>query len=172
MTSTSKAGEAQIDPTADVHPSAVIEGDVRVGVNCRIGAGAYLDGRLRPVRIGANTIIGAQCVIEATTSAEVNIGEWVTIQPGAIVQGARVSGWADVGARCVLAEGSHVECWGSVADGSVLPAGKIVPERYRGSGNPIRMVGEHATAQVQAAARERKRASVANSALCNRLKCG
>lgn len=172
MTSRLKISKAQIDSTAFVHATAVIEGDVRIGVNCRVGAGAYLDGRLRPVRIGANTIIGAQCVIEATNLNEAVIGEWVTIEPGTIVQGARVSGWADVGARCVLAEGSHVDCWGSVSDGGVLPPGTTVPERYRGAGNPLRMVGEHATVQVQAATRERKRQFVANAALCSQLQCG
>ena len=172
MTTRPKISNSQIDPCADVHPSAVIEGDVRIGASCRIGAGTYIDGRLRPVRIGANTTVGAQCVIEATVSEEVEIGEWVTVQPGVVVQGARIADWADVGARCVLADGSCIGGWASVADGSVLPPRQTVPDRYRGAGNPLRMIGEHANEENQAVLRERKRQLVARGDLCSRLQCG
>jgi len=50
-----------IPSSAEVHPSAILEGNIAIGENCRIGAGAYLSGE---IELGDDVRIGARAVLQ------------------------------------------------------------------------------------------------------------
>jgi UDP-N-acetylglucosamine acyltransferase len=50
----------KIHPTAIIHPSVIMEGDIEVGAHTTVGANSYLKG---PLVIGANNQIGQQVMI-------------------------------------------------------------------------------------------------------------
>ncbi len=56
----SKFQGQRIDPSAQIHESAIIEGDVYIGANVKIFANAYIKG---PVFIGDNSIIGNNALV-------------------------------------------------------------------------------------------------------------
>lgn len=72
------------------HPSAVVAGDVRIGENCWIGAGAVI---AHGVQIGNNTIIGDAARIEA--GARLGANTWI----GA---GASVGAKTVLGQNCLI----------------------------------------------------------------------
>lgn len=61
-----------------VHETAVIGPDVRLGANVTIGAYAVIDG---PVVIGDNCVIGHHCLVEGSTT----LGEGCQLYTGAVV---------------------------------------------------------------------------------------
>ncbi len=161
MTKRTETAKPIIDPLAYVHSTAIIEGDVRIGANCQVGAGVYIDGRQRPVRIAANTIIGSLCVIEGSATEDVEIGEWVTVQPGAVIQGARIGDWAALGANCVMRDASSVGIWASLSDGAVLCSRQNVPDCHLGCGAPAQVVGEHGNEHTRLRWQTQKQRSLA-----------
>jgi len=75
-------GNIQIDPTAQVHPTAVLEGTVTVGAFTRIGAGTVITGHVT---------IGHHCIIECNTviRGRNTIGSWVHIYDLVNIEGGR-----------------------------------------------------------------------------------
>ena len=50
----------KIDPSANIHPSVIMEGEIEIGANTTVGPNAYLKG---PLVIGSNNQICAQVMI-------------------------------------------------------------------------------------------------------------
>jgi UDP-N-acetylglucosamine acyltransferase len=68
-----------IDPTASVHPTAVLEGDVEVGPGTVIGPGAVVLGTVGPVRIGANCTLVARAFVNGPAT----LGDRNVVYPNA-----------------------------------------------------------------------------------------
>ncbi|MAT14901.1 MAG: hypothetical protein CMJ46_06475, partial [Planctomyces sp.] len=56
LSTTETSGEHHIDHTADIHPSVVLEGNIVIGEQVKVGPFCYLRG---PIEIGAGTTIHA-----------------------------------------------------------------------------------------------------------------
>ncbi len=74
-----------IDPTADVHPSAILEGDVTVGAYTKIDAGTIITGR---VTIGHHTLIRCNVVIRGAN----RIGNYTHVYDNVNIEGGRPGG--------------------------------------------------------------------------------
>jgi carbonic anhydrase/acetyltransferase-like protein (isoleucine patch superfamily) len=71
-----------IHPTADIHPSAVLDGQVTVGAYTRVDAGTVLTGN---VTIGHHTLI--RC--NTTVRGNVSIGNYTHIYDNVCIEGGR-----------------------------------------------------------------------------------
>lgn len=118
--------EPRIDPSAFVHPDAVIIGDVRIGPEASIWPGAVLRGDHGTIHVGAassvqdgsvvhcskqwDTVIGDRCVVGHLVHLEgCTIGDDCLIGSGAVVlQGVRIDSGALVAAQSMLTPGTHV----------------------------------------------------------------
>jgi carbonic anhydrase/acetyltransferase-like protein (isoleucine patch superfamily) len=71
-----------IHPTAEVHPSAILEGKVTLGAFTRVGAGTVITGTVT---------IGHHCIIRcnATIRGRVDIGNFVHIYDNVCIEGGR-----------------------------------------------------------------------------------
>jgi len=80
----------------DVHPAAVIEGNVRLGMGSRILPGVFIEGR---VIIGENCKIGPNCYLRGNTSIgnSCHIGQSVEIKNCLILSGTNVGHLSYVG---------------------------------------------------------------------------
>ncbi len=103
---------AKIHPTASVHPTAVLDGDVEVGEGCVIGALTYILG---PARIGAHTKIYPHCVIgcegEHKTKGPVGaivIGERNMIRELVVIQRGTGDHETTIGNDCYVMDHTHV----------------------------------------------------------------
>lgn len=96
-----------IDPTAYVHPDAVIIGSVTIGANSSIWPGAVLRGDDGAIVIGARTSIQDGTVVHTTL-------EWPTT----------------VGNDCLIGHLAHLEAC-IIEDGAQVSSGAIVLHRAR-----------------------------------------
>ncbi|MEP2776484.1 MAG: hypothetical protein ABJQ29_05700 [Luteolibacter sp.] len=97
-------GEISEDEIAgEVHPSAVIEGKVRIGKGTRILPGVFIEGN---VVIGENCKIGPNCYIRGNTSIgdRCHIGQSVEVKNCIILNGTNVGHLSYVG-DSILGEG-------------------------------------------------------------------
>ena len=71
-----------IDPTADIHPSVILEGKVTVGAYTKIDAGTVITGN---VTIGHHSLIRCNVTIRGTNT----IGNYVHIYDNVCIEGGR-----------------------------------------------------------------------------------
>ncbi len=78
----SQEGNIQIDSTAQVHPSVILEGNVTIGAFTRVGAGTVIVGHVS---------IGHHCIIECNVAirGRHSIGNWVHIYDLVNIEGGR-----------------------------------------------------------------------------------
>src|SRR5918994_210155 len=113
--------EPRVDPTAYVHPDAVLIGDVTIGAEASVWPGAVLRGDTNPIRIGART----------------------SVQDGSVVHVSHIHP-TSVGADCVIGhlvhlEGCTIEDGVLVGSGAVVSPGTVVPSRARALGVPAKI---------------------------------
>ncbi|MCL6610291.1 MAG: transferase [Peptococcaceae bacterium] len=141
---TSWSGEIkrpQVHPTAYIHHSAVLIGDVRVGKNVIICPGAVIRAdEGSPIIIGEGSNIQDRVVIHGLKGSSVEIGERCSIAHGAVIHGPCVLGRetfvgfnavvhnARLGSGCFV---SHCALVTGVdlADTTLVPAGRMLQSR-------------------------------------------
>ena len=123
--------EPQIDPTAFVHPDAVVIGDVRIGAHSTIWPGAVLRGDDGHIVIGARTSIQDNTVIHTTPQQPTVVGDDCVIghiahlEACTIRDGAQVSSGAVVLHRAVVNTGAIVAANAVVLNDTIVPAGAL-----------------------------------------------
>lgn len=112
-----------IDPTAFVHPDAVIIGAVVIGAEASIWPGAVLRGDHGHIRIGARTSIQDGAIIHTTPLYPTLVGDGCVIGHLVHLEGCTIEDSALVGS------GSTVLLQAIVRTGSLVGAGALVPPR-------------------------------------------
>lgn len=131
-----------VDPTAFVHPDAVLIGDVIIEAACYIGPGAALRGDFGRIRIERGANIQDNCVLHTFPDAEVRVGPGGHIGHGAILHGCQVGANALVGMHSVLMDGVEVGPNAFVGALSFVKSGQAVPANTLFAGQPARLVRE------------------------------
>jgi carbonic anhydrase/acetyltransferase-like protein (isoleucine patch superfamily) len=111
----------RIDPTAFVHPDAVIIGDVTIGPESSVWPTAVLRGDHGSVVIGAQTSIQDGTVIHCTRDLPTVIGDRCVVGHNAHLEGCTVED------DCLVGSGSVVLHRAVVRHGSLVGAGALVP---------------------------------------------
>jgi carbonic anhydrase/acetyltransferase-like protein (isoleucine patch superfamily) len=132
----------RIGKSAYVHESAQIIGDVDIGGECFIGAGAVIRGDYGAVIIGPRTAIEEGCLVHAAPLSACEIGNDVTIGHGAIVHCERIGDFATVGMGAILSIGSVIGEWCIIGEGSIVPIKRNIPPRKIALGAPARITGD------------------------------
>jgi len=117
-----KKGDRNIDPTADIHPSVILEGKVTVGPYTKIDAGTIITGN---VTIGHHTLIRCNVTIRGTNT----IGNYTHIYDNVCIEGGRPakvgSSRAEVPDKSLIGDG----CWvnhGATMHGTQIADGGAV----------------------------------------------
>ena len=129
-----------VDPTAFVHPSAVLIGDVIVGAECYIGPHASLRGDFGRIIVGEGSNVQDSCVLHAFPGADCELAPHSHLGHGAIVHGARIGSYAMVGMNAVVMDGCVIGEDALIGACSFVKAGETVPARALVVGNPARVV--------------------------------
>jgi phenylacetic acid degradation protein len=131
-----------VDPSAYVHPDAVLIGDVVIGPRCYVGPGASLRGDMGRIVMGAGSNVQDNCVLHTFPSKEVRLEEDAHIGHGAVLHGCTVKRGALVGINAVLMDDVVVGEEALVGAASFVRAGFVVPRRTLVTGAPARAVRE------------------------------
>lgn len=134
--------EPVIDPTAYVHPDAVIIGAVDVGPRSSIWPTAVLRGDHGRIHIGEMTSVQDGTVIHCTAREDTKIGSRCVVGHNAHLEGCVVGDDCLIGSGSVVLNGAHIHSGAMVAAGALVTGGTVVPARARAIGVPARIVAD------------------------------
>lgn len=141
--------EPHIHPSALVHASAVVIGDVLLHKGASIWPGAVLRGDYNRIEVGENTNIQDLCLLHITDALPCVVGANVTVGHGAIVHACVVEDDCLIGMGAILLDGCHIGRGSWVAAGSLVPAGKEIPPGVLVMGSPAKIVRELTEEEVK-----------------------
>jgi phenylacetic acid degradation protein len=129
-----------VDPTAYVHPRAVLIGDVIVGPRCYVGPAACLRGDFGRIvlRDGAN--VQDTCVVHGFPDTDTIIETDGHIGHGAVIHGAHIGANVLVGMNAVVMDRSQIGESSIVGAMSFVREGTITPPRSLALGTPARVI--------------------------------
>ncbi|HWQ76636.1 MAG TPA: gamma carbonic anhydrase family protein [Syntrophomonas sp.] len=126
-----------------VHPQATVIGEVKLGKNCYVGAGAILRGDYGSIEIGDGSNIQENVVLHAEPGTAAVIEADVLVGHAAIVHGpCTIHTGAMVGMGSLTSAGCEIGAGGFLAAGSVLPPNRTIPPHRLAMGNPAVVVKE------------------------------
>lgn len=114
-----------IHPTAFIHPSAHVIGDVTIGKNVSVWPTAVIRGDTDHITIGDDSNVQDGAVIHVDEGVPCAIGARVAIGHRAIVHGATIEDDVLVGMGAILLNGVRV------GSGSIIGAGAVCRENMR-----------------------------------------
>lgn len=131
--------EPRIDPTAYVHPLAVVIGNVEMGPEASVWPYAVLRGDDGLIRIGARSNVQDAAVIHCTPSHPTIIGEGVTIGHQAHLEGCTVLDGSLIGVGSVVMHDARIGPNALVGANATVTGGTVVPEGAMALGTPARV---------------------------------
>jgi len=143
-----------IDPTAFIHPDAVIIGDVRIGPESSVWPGAVLRGDDGYISIGARTSIQDNSVLHTTPSDPTVVGDDCVIGHIVHLEGCEIRDGSMVGNAAMVLHRSVVGPGAIVAANSVVLYDVVVPAGALAAGSPAIVKEGRARAELVALAAE------------------
>jgi phenylacetic acid degradation protein len=131
-----------VDPSAYVHPSAVLIGDVIVGAGCYIGPAACLRGDFGRIDIRAGANLQDTCIAHGFPGTDTIVEEDGHVGHGAVLHGCIVRRNALIGMNAVINDSAEIGESAIVAAMAFVKARMVVPPRTLAAGIPARVVRE------------------------------
>ncbi len=149
-------------PAPWVHPSAVVVGDVLLGVAVSVWPCAVLRGDSDRITVGGGTNVQDGAILHADPGVPCTIGAHCTIGHRAVVHGCTVEDDVLVGMGAIIMNRAVIGAGSIIGAGAVIPEGMVVPAQSLVLGVPGRIIRsvreEERRAQVAAARRYVERA--------------
>lgn len=131
-----------IDPSAFVHPTAILIGDVIVGPHCYVGAGAVLRGDFGRIILEEGSNLQDTCVMHSFPGKDCVIETNGHVGHGAILHGCRVGYNALIGMNAVIMDDAVIGEHSLVAATTFVKAKYICPSRSLLAGSPAEIKRE------------------------------
>jgi phenylacetic acid degradation protein len=129
-----------IHPSAYVHPTAVLIGDVIVGPRCYVGPLASLRGDFGRLVLEEGANVQDTCVMHGFPEDDTVVEVDGHIGHGAVLHGCRVGRNAMVGMNAVVMDKAVVGAEAIVGAAAFVKAGMVIPPRSLVLGAPARVV--------------------------------
>jgi phenylacetic acid degradation protein len=129
-----------VDPTAFVHPSAVLIGDVIVGPGCYVGPCATLRGDFGRLILERGSNVQDTCVMHGFPGTDTVVEEDGHIGHGAVLHGCRIGRNALIGMNAVIMDNAVIGESAIVAACAFVKAGLIIPPRTLVAGMPAKVI--------------------------------
>lgn len=130
-----------VHPTAWVHATAVVLGDVTLAAGANIWPTVVLRGDQGAIVIGEHSNIQDGSVAHATGGlSKTTIGARVTVGHRAILHGCTVEDDCLIGMGSIVLDNAHIEPWCIIGAGAIVPAGVRIPSGSLVLGMPGRVV--------------------------------
>ena len=129
-----------IDPSAYVHPAAVLIGDVIVGAGCYVGPCASLRGDFGRLILEQGVNVQDTCVMHGFPGTDTVIEQDGHIGHGAVLHGCHIGRNALVGMNAVIMDNAVLGESSMVAACAFVKAGMEIPARSLVAGVPARVL--------------------------------
>jgi carbonic anhydrase/acetyltransferase-like protein (isoleucine patch superfamily) len=117
--------EPEIDPSAFVHPDAVVIGRVTLGADASVWPAAVLRGDHGVIEVGGRTSVQDGTVVHTTHDWPTIIGAECVVGHNAHLEGCVV------GDRCLIGSGSVTLNRAHVGEGALIGASALIPEGFK-----------------------------------------
>ncbi len=131
-----------VDPSAYVHPSAVLIGDVIIGPGCYVGPCASLRGDFGRIVLHEGANVQDGCVMHGFPGHDTVVEANGHIGHGAVLHSCVVRRDAMVGMNAVVMDDAEIGEQAIVAACAFVPAGMRVPPRTLVAGLPAKIKRE------------------------------
>ena len=131
-----------VHPSAFVHESAVLVGDVIVGARAYVGPCACLRGDFGRIVVEEGANIQDTCMLHGFPGKDTVVGAEATIGHGAVLHGCVVKRGALIGMNCVVNDNAEVGEDALVAAMAFVKAEARIPPRSLAAGIPARVLRE------------------------------
>ena len=131
-----------VDPSAYVHPTAVLIGDVIVGPGAYIGPCASLRGDFGRIVLHTGCNVQDTCVIHGFPDSDTLLEDNAHIGHGAVLHGCVIRADALVGMNAVVMDEAEIGAGAFVAASAFVRAGLKVPARSLAAGVPAKILRE------------------------------
>ena len=131
-----------VHPSAFIHPSATLIGDVIIGPNCYVGPNASLRGDFGRLVLEEGANIQDTCVMHGFPGTDTVIEQDGHIGHGAVLHGCRIGRNALVGMNSVVMDGAEIGENAFVAAMTFVKAKFQCPPRTLIAGSPARIIRE------------------------------
>ncbi len=146
-----------IDPTAYVHPDAVVIGQVKIGPKCSIWPGVVIRGDVNRIIIGSETNIQDGSILHVNRPTPDNpdgtaliIGDRVLIGHNVTLHACRIDDEAMVGIGAIVMDHCHIGAAAMLGAGAMLTPRKQMEPGTLWLGSPARMVRERTREEMAA----------------------
>lgn len=129
----------RIDPTAYVHPDAVIIGDVVIGAESSVWPGAVLRGDEGGITVGDRTSVQDGTVVHTTPMSPTRIGSDCVVGHMVHLEGCVIHDGSLVGSGSVVLHNAQVRSGSIVGANAVVPNGMEVPSGAMALGVPAKI---------------------------------
>jgi len=131
-----------VHPTAYVHPTAVLIGDVVVGPGAYIGPCASLRGDFGRIVLARGCNVQDTCVIHGFPASETILEDNAHVGHGSVLHGCVVRRDALIGMNAVVMDEAEVGAAAFVAASAFVRAGLKIPPRSLAAGVPAKVMRE------------------------------
>ena len=138
-----------VDPSAYVHPSAVLIGDVIIGPECYVGPCASLRGDFGRLILERGANLQDTCVMHGFPGTDTVVEENGHIGHGAVLHGCRIRRNALVGMNAVIMDNAIIGESSIVAASAFVKAGAEIPPRVLVAGMPARVIRELSDEEIR-----------------------
>ncbi|WP_110968627.1 phenylacetic acid degradation protein PaaY [Pseudomonas huaxiensis] len=128
-----------VHPTAYVHPSAVLIGDVIIGPNCYVGPLAALRGDFGRIVLEEGANLQDTCVMHGFPASDTVVERNGHVGHGAVLHGCRVGEDALIGMNAVVLDNAHIAPRCIVSAGALVKAGFHCEEQSLVLGSPAKV---------------------------------
>ncbi|PYY78520.1 phenylacetic acid degradation protein PaaY [Pseudomonas sp. TKO26] len=146
-----------VDPSAYVHPSAVLIGDVIVGPHCYVGPLASLRGDFGRIILEEGANLQDTCVMHGFPESDTVVERNGHIGHGAVLHGCRIGADALVGMNAVVMDNAVIAARSFVSAAAFVKAGFACEPQSLVMGAPARVtrtLSDQEVAWKQAGTRE------------------
>jgi phenylacetic acid degradation protein len=138
-----------VHPSAFVHESAVLVGDVIVGARAYVGPCACLRGDFGRIVVEEGANIQDTCMLHGFPGKDTVVGAEATVGHGAVLHGCVVQRGALIGMNCVVNDNAEVGEEAMVAAMAFVKAEAKIPPRSLAAGIPARVLRELSAEEIQ-----------------------
>jgi len=138
-----------VHPSAFVHESAVLIGDVIVGAHAYIGPSACLRGDFGRIVVEEGANVQDSCLLHGFPGKDTEVRRGATIGHGAVLHGCVVGAGALVGMNAVVNDNAEVGEDAMVAALAFVRAEAKIPPRSLAAGIPARVLRELSAEEIK-----------------------
>ena len=129
-----------VHPTAFVHPSAILIGDVIIGPHCYVGPAASLRGDFGRLILEQGANLQDTCVMHGFPESDTVVEQDGHIGHGAVLHGCRIGRNALVGMNAVIMDDAVIGADSIVAAMAFVKAGSVIAPRSLVVGAPAKVL--------------------------------